>query len=292
MINIAEILKDCPKRTKLYSTICGDCTYTEVDEDGYIMVMTSKDTRLIFNKYGQIFSGFNSECLLFPSKENRDWNTFQTPFKDGDIIARDEFIVIFSHSKQSEVKVKEQIVHYHCCLGGLSCFKSTKGGGVGYISDFRFATDEEKQKLFDAIKENGYKWNAETKTLEELIKPKFKVGDRIQFNKERPIRIIKSLEYDRYRLDNGNYLRFGDEGGYKLLKFDISTLKPFDKVLVRNNSLENWHIQFFEKYNRQYGTKYPYICMCGNKYSYCIPYEDNKHLLDTIDDCEEFYKTW
>lgn len=38
----------------------------------------------------------------------------------------------------------------------------------GYNS--RFATEEEKQKLFDAIKVNGYKWNAETKTLEKISK--------------------------------------------------------------------------------------------------------------------------
>lgn len=34
-INIAEILKDCPKRTKLYSPLCGDCVlnYIEFKED-------------------------------------------------------------------------------------------------------------------------------------------------------------------------------------------------------------------------------------------------------------------
>ena len=37
----------------------------------------------------------------------------------------------------------------------------------------RLATEEEKQRLFDAIKERGYKWNAETKMLGKLIKPKF-----------------------------------------------------------------------------------------------------------------------
>ena len=37
----------------------------------------------------------------------------------------------------------------------------------------RFATEEEKQKLFKAIKDNGYEWNAETKTLKKLVKPKF-----------------------------------------------------------------------------------------------------------------------
>ena len=43
----------------------------------------------------------------------------------------------------------------------------------GYNDTARFATEEEKQKLFKAIKDNGYKWNAETKTLEKLVKPKF-----------------------------------------------------------------------------------------------------------------------
>ena len=33
--------------------------------------------------------------------------------------------------------------------------------------------EKEKQKLFQTIKDNGYKWNAKTKTLEKLIKPKF-----------------------------------------------------------------------------------------------------------------------
>ncbi len=75
-------------------------------------------------------------------------------------------------------------------------------------------------------------------------------------------------------------------------KFDITTLKPFDKVLVRNNSLETWHIQFFENYNRQYGAKYPFVCMCNNKYSQCIPFKYNEYLTDTANDCSEYYKTW
>lgn len=31
MVNIAEILKYCPKGTKLYSPICGDCTLEDID---------------------------------------------------------------------------------------------------------------------------------------------------------------------------------------------------------------------------------------------------------------------
>lgn len=132
MINIAEILKDCPKGTKLYSPLFGDCMFREIDNSSNfkIVVEIENGEPRTFDDFGRYFSGFqNSECMLFPSKYKRDWYTFR-PFEDGDIIARDEFIVIFSHSKQSEVKVKAQVVYYHCYLGGSSCFKSTKGSGV------------------------------------------------------------------------------------------------------------------------------------------------------------------
>lgn len=39
-------------------------------------------------------------------------------------------------------------------------------------------------------------------------------------------------------------------------------------------------------------TKFPFICMGYNKYKQCIPYEGNEHLLDTTNDCDNFYKTW
>lgn len=41
--------------------------------------------------------------------------------------------------------------------------------------DIVFATEEEKQKLFKAIKDNGYKWNEQTKTLEKVKKNLFEL---------------------------------------------------------------------------------------------------------------------
>lgn len=159
----------------------------------------------------------------------------------------------------------------------------------------RPATEEEKQKLFDAIKANGYKWNAETKTLEKLIVPKFKVGDKIKEKNERfpsTRTIYDYVEGIGYSTTIHDWVRIEDQDEWELVpnKFDINTLKPFDKVLVRCSELEIWHISFFEKYNRKY-SRYPFVCLNGNKYSQCIPYKDNEHLLDTADNCNDFYKT-
>lgn len=52
-------------------------------------------------------------------------------------------------------------------------------------------------------------------------------------------------------------------------------LKPFDKVLVRNNDNDVWHIDIFEKWNEPY-----YVCLMST-WKQCIPYEGNEHLMNT-----------
>ena len=74
-INIAEILKDCPIGTKLYSPLCGECTLHEVVKDKIFIRTCSNERIVIFDEYGRYFN--DSECLILPSKENRDWNTFK-----------------------------------------------------------------------------------------------------------------------------------------------------------------------------------------------------------------------
>lgn len=75
-INIAELLKDCPKGIKLYSPICGECEFIRV-KDSYIQVMPFYTDRLAFDKFGRLYGlGKHGECLLFPSKEERDWRHF------------------------------------------------------------------------------------------------------------------------------------------------------------------------------------------------------------------------
>lgn len=79
-MNIAEILKNAPKGTKLYSPICGEVTLYEIDDkDHSIVIQDEVDFLFSFTADGKYydFDYPNGECLLFPSKENRDWSTFK-----------------------------------------------------------------------------------------------------------------------------------------------------------------------------------------------------------------------
>ena len=87
-LNLVEILKDAPKGTKLWSPICGDCELERIyfeDKDDVVPIecRTIADEQMCYftanGHYNTIFTG--AECVLFPSKENRDWSTFKVPKK-------------------------------------------------------------------------------------------------------------------------------------------------------------------------------------------------------------------
>lgn len=86
-IDIAEILKDCPKRTKLYSPLFGDVTLEEVDSTwaATVKIRYKPNSFTNFFKTGLYYNYEGAECLLFPSSEMRDWTKF---FKRGDVIIK------------------------------------------------------------------------------------------------------------------------------------------------------------------------------------------------------------
>ena len=157
-LNLVEILKDCPKGTKLYSPIYGDVELIRVnqndDVDYYpIEIKLSDDSISSVTTDGRLCEYYNGECVLFPSKEQRDWSKF---------------------------------------------------------------------------------------------KPK------------QP-------------------------------KFDPNTLKPFDKVLVRDTSTGPWRCEFFSHIKKDSPT-YPYLGISA-AYRCCIPYnDDTRHLVGTTEEAPEYYK--
>ena len=70
-------------------------------------------------------------------------------------------------------------------------------------------------------------------------------------------------------------------------KFDVNTLHPFDRILVRFSGNLKWQIGLF-------GYKYEKLIYSnGTVYYQCIPYNDEtKHLIGTTNDCPEYYKWW
>lgn len=87
-INLVEILKNVPKGTKLWSPICGECTLESIGTGrGASYPITCKTIEKNGSEHLEVFAAngayYNfykySECMLFPSKENRDWATFKVP---------------------------------------------------------------------------------------------------------------------------------------------------------------------------------------------------------------------
>ena len=79
-LNLVEILKDCPKGTKLYSSVFGEVEFDHVDISvKYPIVIRLKDGEGYesLTSEGKFDTEHDGECLLFPSRENRDWSKFQ-----------------------------------------------------------------------------------------------------------------------------------------------------------------------------------------------------------------------
>lgn len=181
-MNIANLLKYCPKGTKLYSLIHGEVTLYDVDiETNYsITVVTNKKDYVSFTikgLYNQKYT--NGECILFPSKDQRDWSKFRLPLKRGDIMmdANGECPFIATGEFKTDISPK-----YICGINSLGNFQLDYTE-AGWTSIFYIPTSEEaKKKLFDKMAEAGYKWNADTLELEK-IESKFKEGNVIKDNK-------------------------------------------------------------------------------------------------------------
>ena len=166
-LNLVEILKDCPKGTKLYSTIFGEVEFGFIEGHSiYPIVLILNGGHEYLTSDGKLFNKFDGECILFPSREQRDWSKFKhtCEFKDGDIVATNSGLKVFILQRP------KSDLQGNCHIGYDF---ETKEFFFSRERFDRLATEEEKQKLFYAIKERGYKWNAETKTLEKLVEPKF-----------------------------------------------------------------------------------------------------------------------
>lgn len=317
-INIAEILKDKPNGIRLYSPIFGECAFLYIQNTtDDICVKKHNNEKAFFNSEG-LYNTLG-ECLLFPSKKMRDWRKFtwkrgdvlvsndsdshiifegfskddyttfegkhwisvskkrhisylemqktqiyhikddkdaaqtyintieeklggklnletlevdkQPEFKDGDILSVPSTALpkkhIFIFSKFNKYKDFEH--HVALTASGEITIPTSHGAWCRKDSGVKYATEEEKQQLFEALANVGKAWDAEKKAVVDL-KPKVE-------------------------------------------------LKPFDKVLVKDNPYGSWEPALFWK-KVDVKDLHPYMIIGGKRYRYCEPYEGNEDLLD------------
>lgn len=291
-MNIATILKDKPKNTKLYSPIFGDMYFSGV-EDGIIKVIHQGQIVIFFGN-GRYYNYPESEPLLFPSKEMRDWEKF-TWKKDDVLVNSSGFKLFFDRWANDD---------YTRFFGKVNLLENS------------FSYETEKYTL--ASKDE----NLDTLEIE---KPEFKDGDIVvaeednYYDKVIFIAAIKddivskaliNVRYEDYEVHYNEY-RFGRNRSLRLatdsekqqlfealakenkawdaekkqivdLKPNIDELKPFDKVLVRDSKSSEWRANLFSHKN----VNEPYYCVYAS-WNYCIPYEGNEHLLGTTKNVKE-----
>lgn len=313
-LNIAEILKDKPKGTKLYSPLFGNVYFSDINNSTtYVLHHTSMAS---FYSDATFIKFEEAEPLLFPSKEMRDWSKFA--WKKGDVLV-------------SEKDYKSHIIFdkfnddTYTTFTGKCYFKATRLG-FNYIpicntvptEDFDKEKNDTDKTYTNIIgKKLGGKLNLETLEIENT-QPEFKNGDiaYADYGNKQVVFIVSgktdiSEGYNSFiALDLKGILDMGRRMSFfkkDLCKLRLATeeeeqqlfdalakenkawdaekkeivdlkpkyeLKPFDKVVVRCSEADRWSIDFFS-----YKVSNGYICTGDAWFKYCLPYNEETAKL-------------
>lgn len=315
-INIAEILKDKPQGTKLYSRICGAVELKKVidvrKKKSIVVKELNSGNQHRFWHDGNFFRA--GQCVLQPSENMADWSKFS--WKKGDLLI---------NSCGLQCIFKEWTSDDYTKFNG--CYSNSRDGYED-VSNAETAKFVKLDNTYGYIREIenrcGGKLNLESLEIEKT-QPEFKDGD---------ILVTPSYDSNKYHIfifsgydEVGSYnyyivllssgklqlssgipwcsktdkVRYATEEEKQQL-FDVLEkegkawdsdkkaivdlkpkveLKPFDKVLVRDSKSDNWRVNLFGYIDKD---EY-YHCVYAN-WVYCIPYAGNEHLLGTTKDME------
>lgn len=179
-MNLVDILKYAPKGLKLWSDVFGEVFFDKISEEGedtkYPIILTQCDgcNELgILNvtkrgAYTLTQKGLQDTrpCVLWPSEDYRSWDNWQQVlFKDGDIVCNEcgsaKIIAIFK-------KLDWRLI-CHCGLSSDgSILITNEDEPWGWDKNLRYASPDEKERLFKKLREEGYKWDGEKKELRKM----------------------------------------------------------------------------------------------------------------------------
>ena len=200
-INIAEILKDCPKGMKLYSPIYGTVGLLKVDSNSEysIKTVTSIDRPGSFTPYGRLYEKYPSaECLLFPSSEMRDWTKL---FKRGDVVrGKDDTYAIFEGWANDDYTKFNTTIYFYV-------FNASFDEEEVCDTDCFVKASDEERAAFIANAEKHYngKYNPDTLRVEP-VKPKcqFMPFDKVLV-RDNEAQLWKANYFSHYEEDDEVY---------------------------------------------------------------------------------------
>lgn len=80
-IDLTKILKDCPKGTKFYSSLWGEVYFERIlEKEIYAIEINTVNSYRRLTKEGYYITSDDAECIIFPSKDQKDWNKFTAPW--------------------------------------------------------------------------------------------------------------------------------------------------------------------------------------------------------------------
>lgn len=317
-VSVAEILKDKPVNTKLYSPLFGDVYFSHV-EDSIINVEHHAGVSKFFNS-GRYYNFDESEPLLFPSMEMRDWNKFA--WKKGDVLVNSRGLKILF-----DRWANENYTSFYA--------KTINLVEDGFLDTnlHTLASEKEAKSFIKCIEERfGGKLNLQTLEIQKA-QPEFKDGDFVTVaftDGDEMICVFKEKIEQDYMGYCGFFSKGKHEGDVSMDLGDdcicndspickeirLATeeekqqlfsalakegkawdaekkqivdlepkieLRPFDRVLVRNRNTHHWEADLFGF--KSDGANILYHCV-GGFWKICIPYEGNEHLLGTTKDVE------
>ena len=325
-INVAEILKDKPENTKLYSPLFGDVYFSYI-KDSIINVKHHGGITKFFDN-SRYYNYPESEPLLFPSKEMRDWSKFA--WKRGDVLVSDDGCI--------EVIFDKWYDDTYTSFYGKHYLDSENENDIVYIEAFictteRFSLEDKESFLcyINTIEERlGGKLNRETLEVEKA-QPEFKDGDILStpssFFEGNYVFIFKGYDNQNslgyyVAVDNALYnLYFSDSSPWcskdeavryateeeKQRLFEVLakedkawdaekkaivdlkpkwTPKPFDRVITRVNDDAIWTANIFSHIDR-HGKYVTLGCISGYDHYHCLPYnEETAKLIGTTNNWE------
>lgn len=297
-INIADILKDKPVGLKFYSNTFGYISFNGVHKDK--VYFFSEDTNAHSVKpNGKMYDG--GECIIFPSKEMRDWSKFA--WKKGDVLVSEDNVHIIFEKFEDDTYTRFKGKHYLW----KECDEEdyNKEETKMLTSVFEKANDAAAQTYINTIEEKlGGKLNRETLEVEKA-QPEFKDGDIIKMTWDKYSAIVIFWEYINFGKGFDSHVFFNINT--KIIEYNIHghtlqdmilrlateeekqqlfdtlakkgkawdaekkqivdlkpkvELNPFDNVLVRHQKTEEWRANIFSHTDKT-DEYLDYVCVNG-----------------------------